>query len=110
MEVDRAIAALLTRHPEVIGRALLASLSVYDLYRGPRSLGWVGVPPPRRFETFKHHRAATFARIQSSVPMSEPLSARGPVKIRGFCFTLVCDDGPERRGFRTGGGFPFERR
>jgi hypothetical protein len=27
---------------------------------------------------------------------------RGPVKIRGFCFTLVCDDGPERRGFRTG--------
>jgi hypothetical protein len=27
---------------------------------------------------------------------------KGPVKIRGFCFTLVCDDGPERRGFRTG--------
>jgi hypothetical protein len=26
----------------------------------------------------------------------------GPVKIWGFCFTLVCDDGPERRGFRTG--------
>jgi Uma2 family endonuclease len=27
---------------------------------------------------------------------------KGPVKIQGFCFTLVCDDGPERRGFRTG--------
>ena len=22
----------------------------------------------------------------------------GPVKIRGFCFTPACDDGPERRG------------
>jgi hypothetical protein len=28
-------------------------------------------------------------------------SAR-PVKIREFCFTPACDDGPERRGFRTG--------
>jgi CRISPR-associated endonuclease/helicase Cas3 len=26
----------------------------------------------------------------------------GPVKIRGFCFTLACDDGSERRGLRTG--------
>jgi hypothetical protein len=30
MEVDRAIAALLNRHPEVIGQALLASLSVHS--------------------------------------------------------------------------------
>jgi hypothetical protein len=32
----------------------------------------------------------------------DPYESRGPVKIRGFCFTPVCDDGPERRGFRTG--------
>jgi hypothetical protein len=30
----------------------------------------------------------------------------GPVKIRGFCFTLACDDGPERRGVQDGRGFP----
>jgi hypothetical protein len=45
--------------------------------------------------------AATHAALSGILVRTQKFFG-GPVKIRGFCFTLACDDGSERRGLRTG--------